>query len=171
MTAPHEPAPAPPFTPPPAPPKKRRWGLIIGIVVAAIVAIIVVIGVGAFLLVNESTKDAQKVSDQFVAAVQAGDGAKAYSLTGPAFRAATKEDQLDQLVQQLSTLVTKDKVSPNGKAISASTENGKIAVFTYTLKGTGGASIYFKTQIRDEDGGWQVMNFRSSEKKLDTEIE
>src|SRR5262245_21491763 len=134
--------PAQTFSPPPAPPqKKRRWGLIIGIVVAAIVAVIVLFIVGAVLLFNSSTKDAQKVSDQFVTAVQAGDGAKAYALTGPAFREATTEDQLSQLVQQLSTLVTKDKVSPDGKAISASTENGKIAVFTYTLKGTNGGSI------------------------------
>jgi hypothetical protein len=163
--------PAQTFTPPPAPPKKTRWGLIIGIVVAAVVAIIVVIVVVAVLLVNGTTKDAQKVSDQFVTAVQAGDGAKAYALTGPAFRAATTQEQLDELVTNLSKLVTKEKVSPSGKAINASTSNGKIAVFTYTLKGSGGGNVYFKTQIRDEDGGWQVMNFRSSETKLDTEVE
>ena len=74
-------------------------------------------------------------------------------------------------MSRLSTLVTKDKRSPDGKAISASTESGKIAVFTYTMKGTGGSPVYFKTQIRKEDGRWQVMSFRSSEKKLSTDVE
>ena len=59
--------------------------------IAAVIALIVVLGVGIFLLVNESTEDAQKVSDQLVTAVQSGDGAAAYALTGPAFRAATTE--------------------------------------------------------------------------------
>ena len=143
---------------------------IILIVVAAVIALIVVLIVALVLLVNGSTKDAQKVSDQLVTAVQTGDTAKAYALTGPTFRAATKQADLDELVKRLSTLVTKDKVSPSGKAINASTENGKIAVFTYTMKGTSGKPVYFKTQIRDEDG-WQVMNFRSSESTLTTEVE
>ena len=111
MTTAPEPAPAPTFSQPPAPPK-RRWGRIIVIVVAAMVALIIIFGVAVFFLVNESTEDAQKVSDQFVTAVQNGDGAAAYALTGPAFREATTEAQVTELVQNLSTLVTKDKSSP-----------------------------------------------------------
>jgi uncharacterized membrane protein YvbJ len=172
MTSAPEPAPAPmPFQQESPPPRKKRSALkIVLIVVAAAIALIVVLIVGLVLFVNGSTKDAQKVSDQLVTAVQTGDTAKAYALTSPTFRAATKEADLDALVKQLSTLVTKDKVSPSGKAINASTENGKIAVFTYTMKGTSGKPVYFKTQIRDEDG-WKVMSFRSSESKLTTEVE
>jgi hypothetical protein len=164
------PAPAPTYSQPPAPPK-RRWGKIIAIVVAAVVALIIVLVVGVFLLVNESTDDAQKVSDQLVTAIQSGDGTAAYALTGPAFRAATTEAQMSELVERLSTLVNKDKSSPSGKAISVSTENGKIAVFLYTMKGTSGSPVYFKTQIREEDDRWQVMNFRSSETALTTDVE
>jgi len=170
MTTAPEPAPAPTYTQPPAPPK-RRWGRIVLIVVAALIALIIVLGVGIFFLVNESTEDAQKVSDQLITAVQSGDGAAAYALTGPAFRAATTEAELSEVVQNLSTLVTREKSSASQKAISVSTENGKIAVFLYTLKGANGSPVYFKTQIRDEDGTWQVMNFRSSETKLTTDIE
>ena len=126
---------------------------------------------GCFLLVNESTKDAQKVSDDFVAAVQAGDGAKAYSLTSPTFRAASSEEDLDALVKQLSGLVSKDKVSPSGKSINASTNAGNVAVFTYKLKGTNGGSVYFKTQVHDDDGGWKVLGFRSAETPLNTDVE
>ncbi len=165
-----EPAPQPPFAPPPAKPKRRR-GRIVLIVIAAVIGLIVVIGGGLFLLVNESTKDAQKVSDQLVAAVQKGDGAAAYALTGPAFREATTEADMNEVVKNLSTLVTREERSPSGKAINASTDNGKIAVFVYKMEGANGDPVYFKTQIRDEDDGWQVMNFRSSETKLGTEVE
>src|SRR4051812_1961737 len=99
MTAAPEPAPAPPFTlSPPPPPKKRRTGRIILIVVVAVIALIILLFGALFLFVNESTKDAQKVSDQLITAVQAGDGKTAYALTGPAFRAATTEAQLSELV-------------------------------------------------------------------------
>jgi hypothetical protein len=47
--------------------------------------------------------------------------------------------QLTELVKNLSTLVTRDKSSANSKAISVSTDNGKIAVFLYTIKGPGGS--------------------------------
>ena len=79
--------------------------------------------------------------------------------------------ELTELVKGLSTLVTEDKTSPKSKSINVSTDNGKIAVFVYTMDGTGGKPVYFKTQIRDEDGTWQVMSFRSSESQLTTDIE
>ena len=65
----------------------------------------------------------------------------------------------------------RDKTSAKEKAISVSTDNGKIAVFLYTMKGATGSPIYFKTQIREEDDRWQVMSFRSSESKLSADIE
>ena len=168
MTDAPQPGPMPMYPTADAPPprKSNTLKIVLIVIAACIVAMVLLIG-GCFLLVNNATKDAQKVSDDFVAAVQAGDGAKAYSYTSPAFREATTQDQLDQLVQELSKLVGKDKASPNGKGINSSTDNGTIAVFTYKL-----GPLYFKTQIRDEDdGGWKVMNFRSSRKALDTTIE
>ncbi len=154
------------------PERKKRRGLKIAlIVIASVIALIVIFIVAIFFLVGKTTEEAQKVSDQLVVAVQNGDGAAAYALTGPAFRAATTEEDLNGLVKNLSTLVTKDKVSPNAKAIDVSSSNGKIAVFVYTLNGANGGKVYFKTQIRDEDGGWQVMNFRSSETALGTDVE
>jgi hypothetical protein len=166
------PEPAPVFPQPSAPtPPKRRWGRIILIVAASVIALIVALIVGLVLLVNTTTKDAQKVSDQLVTAIQAGDGAKAYALTSPSFQAATTQAQLDELAQRLSKLVTREAHSPDGKSINASTDTGKIAVFTYTMKGTSGKPVYFKTQIRDEDGGWRVLSFQSSEKKLTTDVE
>src|SRR4051794_3057631 len=129
-----QPASAPMYPPPQ--PKRKVWKIVV-IVVAAVIALIVVAVVALVLLVSGTTKDAQKVSDQLGAAVQNGDGPGAYALTGERFRAATTEADLTGLVKHLSTLVANDKVSPTGKAINASTDSGKVAVFTYTLKGKG----------------------------------
>src|SRR5262245_50787185 len=155
---------APTFAPPPAPPKKRRWGLIIAAAVAGAVVLFVAFIVGVFLLVNNSTADAQKVSDQFAVALQHGDGAKAYALGGPSLRAAATQEQINELAHDMATIATKAKVSPNAKAISASTENGKIAVFTYKLRSYQATPIYWKIEVKQEDGGWKIFNFRSSTK-------
>jgi hypothetical protein len=174
MTSAPEPAPEPMYQQPPPPPPKKGIGAtkIVLIVLAGFFVLLVLFVGGCFLLVNGTTKDAQKVSDDFVVAVQNGDGAKAWSLAGPTFRAATTEAELTELVKRLSGLVTKDKVSPSAKGINASTDTGKIAVFVYKLKGTGQpATVWFKTQIREEDGKWQVLSFRSAESELNTDIE
>jgi hypothetical protein len=165
-----EPASAPMYSPPPSRSGPKVWKIVL-IVAAAVIALIVVAIVALVLLVSSTTKDAQKVSDQLVVAVQRDDPAGAYALTGPSFRAASTEADLTKLVKQLSGAVTADKVSPTGKAINASTNSGTIAVFTYTLNGKGRGPVYFKTEIRDEDGGWKVLSFRSSETKLTTEVE
>jgi uncharacterized membrane protein YvbJ len=172
MTDAPEPAPAPLYDPPPAVERKKpRVGRIIAIVAAVVVALVIIVGGGLFLLVNQSTKDAQKVSDELVTAVQNGDGAKVWSLAGPTFRGVTSQDDVNQLVAQLSPLVTKEKASPNSKSINASTDTGKIAVFLYTLKGNNRGPVYFKTQIREEQDKWQVLSFRSSDSKLNSDIE
>ena len=110
------------------------------------------------LVVNESTKNARKVSDRFVTAVQRGDGAAAYALAGPAFRRAASEQQIDALATQLSGLVT-SKRSLTAKSINASTDSGKIAVFVYDIGAKGGGELHFKTQVRKEDGAWKVFSY------------
>jgi len=171
MTSAPEPASPFQFQHPAPPPKKRSTTKIVLLVIGVLLVLMVLLIGGCVLLVNGSTKDAQKVSDQLVTAIQQGDGAKVYALSGPSFRKVATEAQVDELAKRLSQLVTQDKVSPNGKSINASTDNGKIAVFTYTLKGKGRGPVYIKTQIRDEDGGWKVLSFRSAETKLNTDVE
>jgi hypothetical protein len=155
---------------PPAPPK-RRWLKITLIVGGSVIALIAAAVVALVLFVNAATKDAQTVSDQLIAAVQTGDGAKAYALGGADFHAVATEADVVDIVNRISPLVTRDKVSPVGKSINAGTDHGKVAVFTYKLKGTGGAPIYFKTQIQEKDGVWRALSFRSSERPLTADVE
>ncbi|MBE2315277.1 hypothetical protein DVA67_004780 [Solirubrobacter sp. CPCC 204708] len=169
MTATFEPAPS--FPPAPAPAPKRRWGRIALIVGGVMIATLAAIVVALVLFVNASTKDAQKVSDQLVTAVQTGDAAKAYALGGADFRTVATEADVKAIVEQISPLVTREPVSPNGKSINASTDRGKVAVFTYKLDGNGRAPVYFQTQIQETDGAWRVLSFRSADNPFSTELE
>ena len=170
MTATFEPAPSFSVTPPPAP-TKRRWGRIVLIVGGAVIALIAAFVVALVMFVNAATKDAEKVSAQLVTAIQTNDGAKAYALGGADFRAIAPEAEVKEVVGFIAPLVERGKVSPDGKAIHASTDRGKVAVFTYTLKGTSGKPVYLKTQIQEKDGRWQVLSFKTADDAFDTGVE
>ena len=152
----------------PAPPTKRRVGKIIAIVAASVLAGIVV---ALVLLVNAATEDAEKVSAELVTAIQSNDGAKAYALGGADFRAIAPEAEVKEVVGFIAPLVERGEVSPDGKAIHASTDRGKVAVFTYTLKGTSGKPVYLKTQIQEKDGRWQVLSFKTADDAFSTDVE
>ncbi len=162
----------PATTPVPAAPAPRRRskGRVIAMVVAGLLALAAIVVAGAVVFVNESTKDAQQVADRFVRAVDRGDGAAAYALAAPAFREVTTEAQLTGLVDQLAPLAD-GGAKVTGKSINAGTDSGKIAVLVYGLRATGGGSLSFKVQLREEDDRWQVMNFRSSRSSLSTDVE
>ncbi len=167
MTAPE----APTIGPPHRPPGKRSVGKIIAVVAAAVVAVVVALIVGIVLLVDNSTGDAQRVSDQFVAALQRGDGAAAYKLTGPSLRAEADESKISELAHTMATLVGKQKRSPSAKAISANSERGQVAVFMYTMRAYADMELFWKVQVRDEDGAWKVMAFRTATEPLGTDVE
>ena len=127
---------------------------------------------GCFLLVNKSTKDAQKVSDEFVTAVRPATPPKPMA-DGPMRSARQRARPTPpQFVKSISALRQQGRRLAQRQVDQPSTDSGKIAVFTYKLKAAkGDGSVYFKTQIRDEQGRWQVMNFRSAETALNTDVE
>ena len=155
----------------PAPPTKRRVGKIIAIVAASVLAGIVALVVALVLFVNAATEDAEKVSAELVTAIQANDGAKAYALGGADFRAIAPEAEVKEVVAFIAPLVERGKVSPDAKAIHAATNRGKVAVFTYTLKGTSGKPVHLKTQIQEKNGRWQVLSFKTADDAFDTDVE
>jgi hypothetical protein len=162
----------PPSAPELVRPARRpaRTRKIVLIVIGALVALAVVGGLGIYFVVDETTKEPQKVSDRFVDAVQRGDGAAAYALTGSAFRSLTTERQLNRLVRRLDPLVTQER-SIEGKSINVGTDYGKVAVFVYKVNATRADSIYFKTQLGNEDGRWRVLTFQASPTELSTDVD
>lgn len=150
------------------PPKKHflKWILIVGgIVVAAIIALVITI----FFVTIAATKAPQKVSDQVVNAIQAGNTSAVYNLTSDSFKRVTTEDRLNGIVEQISpALQGEEKVT--GRAIEKVSGNPPTAVIVYTID-TSKGKAYMKVELQKSDDVWQVINFRSSEKPLKTEVE
>lgn len=147
--------------------KKRipKWLKIVGIVVLVIIALIVAI----VITTTAATKAPQKVSDQFVNEVQAGNANAAYALTSETFKEATSAEQLDDLIQQVGPLlVGEEKVT--GRAIQKATGTPQTAVLVYEVETADGTN-YMKIQLQKSGDVWQVISFRSDDAPLDTSIE
>ena len=150
-----------------APAKKRfpKWLKIVGIIILVFVVIIAITAVTA----TTATKAPQKISDQFVKDVQTGDTSAAYNLTSKTFQDATSQDQLDSLVKQVGpALQGEEKVS--GRAIEKSAGVPTTAVLVYTVKTTNGDK-YIKVELQQNSNVWQVINFKSDDKPLDTTVQ
>ncbi|MFZ1459092.1 MAG: hypothetical protein WAT17_04400 [Candidatus Saccharimonadales bacterium] len=148
--------------------KKRipKWLKIIGIVVAVFVVFILVVTI----ITVAATSAAQKVSDEFVNDLQASNTSAAYGLTAKRFQASTTEIQLDDVVQQIApTLQGEETVT--GRAIESSSGSAQTAVLVYTIKTPASSTAYIKVELQKDDDNWRVINFRSSETPLDTEVE
>ncbi|HSX30861.1 MAG TPA: hypothetical protein VLE99_03000 [Candidatus Saccharimonadales bacterium] len=147
--------------------KKRmpKWLKIVGVIIIIFIVAIVV----AVIVATAATKAPQKVSDQFVNDLQSGNSSAAYALTNQAFQGATTEGQLDSIVQRISPgLQGQEKVT--GRAIDKSTGSPETAVLVYTIK-TSNGNAYVKTELRKSGNVWQILNFKSDSKPLDTKVE
>lgn len=54
----------------------------------------------AAVVASRATKGPKKISDQFVNAIQAGDTAATFGLTGTIFQEPTSQQQLDTFIKQ-----------------------------------------------------------------------
>lgn len=116
-----------------------------------------------------ATKEPQKISDQFVNAVQATDSSAAYALTSQSFQQATSSAQLDQVIQRVGpVLVGEEKVS--GRAIQKSAGSAQTAVIVYSVQTSNGMK-YMRVTLQKNGDAWQVVNFKSDDKPLDTKAE
>jgi pyruvate dehydrogenase E2 component (dihydrolipoamide acetyltransferase) len=163
-------APPTPAVGPVVPTKKSSTLKIIGIVVGALMLVIIIFIVLVTVLVGSTTAAPQKQSNLFIADLQAKDATSAYPLTTSSFQAATSQEQLQSIFDQVGpVLAGTPKVT--SKEISTSTSTGKVAVFVYTIKDSSGKTYYAKTILKQDGSDWKVINFRSSATPLDTTVE
>lgn len=170
----------PPVSPYPLPPQpqpasladntmpKRRlplWLKIIGFVVLALLVLMVVL----YFIASAATKAPQKVSDLFVKDVQATNTGAAYSLTSARFKKATSESELSALIQGVGPLM-QGQAKVTGHNIQTSTGVPQTAVLVYSIN-TSGGMVYVKTELQKSGNSWQVINFNTSSKPLDTSVE
>src|SRR5580704_15301791 len=91
---------SPPSATSPAPKAKKvpKWLKIVGI----IVVIFVILIIAAIIATEQGTKNAEKVSNQFVSDIQSDNAGGAYSLVTPAFKQTSSQDQLSEVFESVS---------------------------------------------------------------------
>jgi hypothetical protein len=129
----------------------------------AVIIVLVVVVVGLDLVVNQATKNAVKVSDQFVTDVQANNVGPAYALTAPEFKKADTQTEFDQIIGKIY-LALQGTTSVTGKTINKSTGKPDQVVIVYSVKTSAGTK-YIQTVLQD-NSTWQVLVFRTSGKPL-----
>jgi hypothetical protein len=155
------PQPGYPLMPPPSTKKSRIVLKVLGgIIILAVVFLII----GIFVL-NQSTKDAEVVSNKFLADIQSNNASAAYGLTTPTFQKIESESKLADLFSQISPDL-KGSDSVVGKAVYKTSGSPDEAVLVYKVKISTGTN-YIRFVLLDNKP-WQVLNFRASSTLLNT---
>lgn len=152
----------------PAPPRKKRFPVWLKIIVG-IVVVFAALMIALFILAGAVTKAPQKISDQFINDVQSANTAAAYSRTSVSFQKATTQEDLEQVITRISPLLQgEEKIS--GRALEKNSGSPKTAVFVYDVS-TANGTKYIKIVLQEDDSGWKVVNFRSSDSILEAKVE
>lgn len=126
---------------------------------AGIVGFVVVMGVIFYM----ASSGATKASDEFLNAMQAGDGTTAYSLFSAEAKEIVPEDEFIAAVDQAGPILDTEerKVSTN---VSAESDSDTEALVVYEIDGTDGVTYIFAVNMVKEDGDWKVLRFDSDVK-------
>lgn len=141
-------------------PKWLKIALIAGVTVLVLIGILMFV---ASKVVNNSTTDAVKVSDQLVSDVQSNKPNDLYALGTDGFKSITTENDIATLLKQVSPVLQGEKTT-TGKIVT--TTNGKTtAIVVYSIK-TANGTKYIRVNLEKGTDGWKVLNFRSSDTPL-----
>jgi len=149
-------------------PTKRRfpkWLIVVLSIFAALAVFVAVVS----LIAASATKDAQIISDKFIADVQSNSPDSAYSLTSDAFKKATSQDQLSSVITSAGPQL-QGKFTITGRNIMKSSTIPETAVLVYSVNTTSGTK-YIKTELQKNGNVWQIISFKSSNSALDTAVE
>lgn len=125
--------------------------------------------VGIFVSVMLATKAPQKVSDQFINDIQAGDSSAAYALTTDSFRAATSSAVFEDYVVAIKPLIQgTEKITD--RSIQKVSSEASVNIFVYEVKQSDGKTVYLKTELQ-KDKDWKVVYFLADDQPLTTKIE
>jgi predicted PurR-regulated permease PerM len=147
-------------------PKKRKipkWLKVILIIIVAIVLFFVVV----INYVDQSTKNAVKVSNQFISDMQTNNDSAAYSLTSPDFQKVTTSAQLAKALNGVSPYLqgTPTVVYKTINKLSGQPSQSTINYTLQTSKGT----KYIQVVLQDNNP-WQILNFQSSSTPFATPV-
>lgn len=146
--------------------KIPRWLKILLIAMAAVI----ILFIGLVLFVNNTTKEVADKASTFTSYLVKNDVADAYAMTSKGFKASTTQDQLKQYFDQLYQVFGNGEIKLAEKQIATSTETGNNGVVIFTIN-KDGKTYWAKIQLIKEDGEWRVINFATSQNKLEAKIE
>lgn len=141
------------------------------LVLAVVVTFLVAMG-AVFIFLMQGTQAAEKVSNQFIEALQANKTSDAYVLTAQAFKDSTTEEQLGEIIARISPLLQGESKTIVGRKVAKSSAGVETAAIVYEITINSNTKRYVRVVMRNTSGGtWQVLNFRSSDTSLSAEIE
>jgi len=156
------PTPAPaPVNPTPAVSQKKKFPtwlkVLIGIVGAVIILVIALI-----VVVSVATAAPEKVSNQAVDDIQAGNSSALYAIASPGFKSATSEAALETALTNTAPLVTGEEKLV-GKKVA--TSNGvEAAAFIYSVDVSGDTN-YLKVIVQKSGDEWLIQGFSAYDEK------
>ncbi len=141
---------------------KKKMPKVLKIVLAGIAGFAAVV-IGLIFLFFTASSGAAKISDEFLNAMQAGDGSTAYSLFSSKAKEKVPQEEFIGVIGQIGSILNTEekKISTN---ISAETGSDTEAVVVYEIEGTDGVTYMFAITLVKEDGQWKVLNFDSDKK-------
>ena len=155
-------APAPTSSIVPAPKKKFPTWLK---VLLGIIAAFAILGAAIIIFVTMAAAAPEKVSNQGMDNIQAGNTSEFYSMTSAAFKENTSESQLTSIFAGISDpLKGEEKIV--GKYVG--TSNGQnSASFVYQVENDG--DKFIRITLVEVDGEWKINGFLTSETKLEAD--
>jgi uncharacterized membrane protein YvbJ len=135
------------------------------ILVSVIAGFAAIVG-GLLWFTTAVTKNATQVSDQVISAVQTNDPKKVYELSSDTFRASTSEEQLVEIMNSVSPAF-QGTARITTRSIQKNANGTQQAIIIYTVDTRSGKK-YIRVVLQKKGSSWKVVNFRTSDKVLDT---
>ena len=140
---------------------KQKWSLKkkITVIVGSIVAFFILL----FIIITVATSAPLKVSDEFVADIQASNSSAAYDLMSSDAQLATSSQDFATMVETMSPILT-GKPSVQSKEVSAETGSDPSAKVVYEVTGSDSYTHILTVNLVQKAGQWKVLNFESVKK-------
>lgn len=138
--------------------KKNNIAKIIGIVIGSFIALIAII----VITVMTATNAPVKISDEFIANVQANNSVAAYDLMTAEAKETVTQDNFSADIARVAPILTGEPTIIS-REISAETGKASTATIVYEIQGTD-AKYEMTLNLQENDGKWQVLNFESEAK-------
>lgn len=152
------------------PPEPSQGGLPkwLKVVLIGVATLVIVGGVLFYIGLNSGLAKATDVSNRLVNAVQANDAAGVSALTSDEFKEATPDEALTEYLNVVSPELQGEEQLTDKKIESDSDKT--FAAIKYAIE-TSTGKRYIRVVLVENDGDWEVQNFRPSDVELELVIE